>query len=317
MKALQRIDFYRNVPVDLTEPTIPGAIISLLCGTFMVFLLLSEFSNFIQYEETTEMVVQQEEGGTIRMNLNITFMRMPCFVFSLDVLDIMGRHEVGFGKTIIKTRISREGATIGPLDTAPITEAQAVTMKEEGCNVVGYVELNKVPGSFHISAHGAHAEVAKYLGSLNVNHFIHTFHLGEERLNPLEYQVPHLSRFEGSLHPLDSTRREEDVITTYEYFMNIIPTIYSNPDLIDLKAYQMTVHSHQFPTGHSQMSAVFFRYQLSPITVKFIKRKRTLSHFLTYVCAIVGGVFTVAGLLNSLLHSAMRIVRKNVLGKSS
>ncbi len=38
-----------------------------------------------------------------------------------------------------------------------------------------------------------------------------------------------------------------------------------------------------------------------PVTVKFSKRRKAFTHFLTYICAIIGGVFTVAGLLNGLL----------------
>jgi len=104
---------------------------------------------------------------------------------------------------------------------------------------------------------------------------------------------------------------------TYEYFLDIIPTVYSNALLVDTKAYQFTAHTHQFPTHQGNVPAVFFRYQLSPITVRFLKRKKSLAHFLTYVCAIVGGVFTVAGLLNSLLQSTVVAFQKNVLNKKS
>jgi hypothetical protein len=39
-------------------------------------------------------------------------------------------------------------------------------------------------------------------------------------------------------------------------------------------------------------------------------------HFLTGVCAIIGGVFTVAGLIDSLIyHSAKAIQKKMELGK--
>lgn len=104
---------------------------------------------------------------------------------------------------------------------------------------------------------------------------------------------------------------------TYEYWFDVIPSIYSNPQLVETKGYQMTAHAHHFATAHGHMPAVYFRYQLSPITVKFIKRRKQFTHFLTYVCAIIGGVFTVAGLLNSLLQQSIVAFQKNVLGKSS
>lgn len=182
MKALRRFDFYRKVPVDFTEPTTPGAIISLLCGVFMVFLLVSEVSSFMQLDTKTEMFVQQEEGGLLRINFNITFPRLPCFVFSLDVLDVMGRHEVGVSQNIVKTRI-RGSEVLGVL-SASLTDADAQEQRNEGCNVAGYVEVNKVPGNFHVSAHGMHHMVQHYLGGVtDVSHLIHYFYAGETLLD--------------------------------------------------------------------------------------------------------------------------------------
>jgi hypothetical protein len=43
-------------------------------------------------------------------------------------------------------------------------------------------------------------------------------------------------------------------------------------------------------------------YDLSPIMVKFTEKQRSFAHFLTSVCAIVGGVFTVAGIIDSLVY---------------
>eukprot|EP00997_Jenningsia_sp_PLL12_P005618 NODE_2165_length_973_cov_44.967532_g1778_i0.p1 GENE.NODE_2165_length_973_cov_44.967532_g1778_i0~~NODE_2165_length_973_cov_44.967532_g1778_i0.p1 ORF type:complete len:129 (-),score=17.56 NODE_2165_length_973_cov_44.967532_g1778_i0:32-418(-) len=122
----------------------------------------------------------------------------------------------------------------------------------------------------------------------------------------------------GSLRPLDGVGQDShSPHTTYEYFLDIIPSIYSNPELVQTKSYQMTAHMHHFEGPPNQMPAVYVRYQLSPITVMFKQRYKQFSHFLTYVCAIVGGVFTVAGLLNSILQSSVIAFQKNVLGKSS
>lgn len=50
------------------------------------------------------------------------------------------------------------------------------------------------------------------------------------------------------------------------------------------------------------MPGVFFNYELSPLRVRIEERRRSLGHFLTNCCAIIGGVFTVMGLLDSVLH---------------
>lgn len=46
-------------------------------------------------------------------------------------------------------------------------------------------------------------------------------------------------------------------------------------------------------------------YDLSPIMVQIQESKKSFLRFLTNLCAIVGGVFTVAGIFDALLHSTL------------
>uniref|UniRef100_A0A8C9BQJ8 Endoplasmic reticulum-Golgi intermediate compartment protein n=1 Tax=Phocoena sinus TaxID=42100 RepID=A0A8C9BQJ8_PHOSS len=55
----RRFDIYRKVPKDLTQPTYTGAIISICCCLFILFLFLSELTGFI----TTEMPTLGEESA--------------------------------------------------------------------------------------------------------------------------------------------------------------------------------------------------------------------------------------------------------------
>uniref|UniRef100_A0A8C9A0V2 Endoplasmic reticulum-Golgi intermediate compartment protein n=1 Tax=Prolemur simus TaxID=1328070 RepID=A0A8C9A0V2_PROSS len=49
----RRFDIYRKVPKDLTQPTYTGAIISVCCCLFILFLFLSELTGFITTEVPT------------------------------------------------------------------------------------------------------------------------------------------------------------------------------------------------------------------------------------------------------------------------
>lgn len=50
--------------------------------------------------------------------------------------------------------------------------------------------------------------------------------------------------------------------------------------------------------------------------VNVVEQHRSFLHFLTNVCAIVGGVFTVAGILDSTVYHGHRLIRKKKeLGK--
>ena len=45
------------------------------------------------------------------------------------------------------------------------------------------------------------------------------------------------------------------------------------------------------------------------------EQKRQWYHFLTTTCAIIGGVFTVCGILDGLSFSAYKVMKKVELGK--
>lgn len=65
-----------------------------------------------------------------------------------------------------------------------------------------------------------------------------------------------------------------------------------------------------------RIQGVFFFYDLSPIKVTFKEERRSFLAFLTSACAIVGGVFTVSGIVDSTIWAGQRAVRKKrELGK--
>jgi hypothetical protein len=54
--------------------------------------------------------------------------------------------------------------------------------------------------------------------------------------------------------------------------------------------------------------ALFFRYELSPIKVRYTVSYQKWSEFLTGICAIIGGMFTVASIIESLLRNSINFV---------
>jgi Endoplasmic reticulum vesicle transporter len=49
---------------------------------------------------------------------------------------------------------------------------------------------------------------------------------------------------------------------------------------------------------------------MSPVTVKFTQYEQSFLHFLVQLCAIIGGVFTIAGIADGLVHKGVRSIRK-------
>jgi len=120
------------------------------------------------------------------------------------------------------------------------------------------------------------------------------------------------------LSPLDNLKRlrPENVRDplSYEYYIKVVPTTYQTLESAEYFVHQFTANTNEFSS--QGMPAVFFRYDLSPVTVKFSQAQESFFHFIVQVCAIVGGIFTVAGLIDNLLHTSIsRILKKRGEGK--
>jgi len=58
------------------------------------------------------------------------------------------------------------------------------------------------------------------------------------------------------------------------------------------------------------------QYDFAPIVTKYTQEKETFINFIVQVCAIVGGVFTVAEIVDRLFHRSMQLImQKARLGK--
>lgn len=69
-------------------------------------------------------------------------------------------------------------------------------------------------------------------------------------------------------------------------------------------------------SGESGMPGIFFQYELSPLMVKYTEKDRSFGHFITNLCAIIGGVYTVAGLLDKILYNSFQLIQAKIeLGK--
>ncbi|XP_030888971.1 endoplasmic reticulum-Golgi intermediate compartment protein 1 [Leptonychotes weddellii] len=154
--ALCRFDIYRKVPKDLTQPTYTGAIISICCCLFILFLFLSELTGFITTEVVNELYVDdpdKDSGGKIDVSLNISLPNLHCELVGLDIQDEMGRHEVGHIDNSMKI----------PLNNGA------------GCRFEGQFSINKVPGNFHVSTHSATAQPQ----NPDMTHVIHKLSFGD------------------------------------------------------------------------------------------------------------------------------------------
>nr|XP_055180863.1 endoplasmic reticulum-Golgi intermediate compartment protein 1 isoform X2 [Nyctereutes procyonoides] len=246
-------DIYRKVPKDLTQPTYTGAIISICCCLFILFLFLSELTGFITTEVVNELYVDdpdKDSGGKIDVSLNISLPNLHCELVGLDIQDEMGRHEVGHIDNSMRIPVNN-GA---------------------GCRFEGHFSINKVPGNFHVSTHSATAQPQ----NPDMTHVIHKLSFGDT----LQVQNVH-----GAFNALGGADRlTSNPLASHDYILKIVPTVYEDKSGKQRYSYQYTVANKEYVayshTGRI-IPAIWFRYDLSPITVKYTERRQPLYRFIT------------------------------------
>eukprot|EP00201_Polytomella_parva_P020208 CAMPEP_0175043532 /NCGR_PEP_ID=MMETSP0052_2-20121109/3244_1 /TAXON_ID=51329 ORGANISM="Polytomella parva, Strain SAG 63-3" /NCGR_SAMPLE_ID=MMETSP0052_2 /ASSEMBLY_ACC=CAM_ASM_000194 /LENGTH=374 /DNA_ID=CAMNT_0016306611 /DNA_START=547 /DNA_END=1671 /DNA_ORIENTATION=+ len=189
----------------------------------------------------------------------------------------------------------------------------------EGCRMWGQLSVNKVAGNFHFAA-----------GRSFQQGMMHVHDMAPFGDSPLDFShvINHLSfgkTFPGAIHQLDgssqrSTQAQTKTLGMYQYFIKVVPTEFQPLDGALTKSNQFSV-TKNYKEGQGMgrsLPGVFFFYDLSPIKVRIAEKKESKLHFLTNVCAIVGGAFTVAGLVDAAIYQGGKIIRKKIeIGKFS
>ncbi|XP_048590649.1 endoplasmic reticulum-Golgi intermediate compartment protein 3 isoform X1 [Nematostella vectensis] len=128
--------------------------------------------------------------------------------------------------------------------------------KNEGCEVTGYLEVNKVAGNFHFAPgksfqqHHVHVAILKLKSGGNVitmnMHDLQPF--GSTQFN-LTHNIKHLSfghDYPGKTYPLDNTFVPAmEAGSMYQYFVKIVPTTYRKLSGEILHTHQFSVTKHK------------------------------------------------------------------------
>ncbi|KAI4333822.1 hypothetical protein L6164_018583 [Bauhinia variegata] len=187
-----------------------------------------------------------------------------------------------------------------------------------GCRIEGYVRVKKVPGNLIISAlSDAHSFDAS---QMNMSHVISNLSFGRKISPRVMSDVKRLIPYLGSSHDRLNGRsfindRDLGANVTIEHYLQIVKTeVITRKDYKLVEEYEYTAHSSLAQSLHIPVAK--FHLELSPMQVLITENQKSFSHFITNVCAIIGGVFTVAGILDSILHNTVRMMRKVELGKN-
>jgi len=151
----------------------------------------------------------------------------------------------------------------------------------------------------------------------NVSHEVHHLSFGDpgtKRLVELK-KLPIPSNFERSLNPLDgNVYINHNEHEAFHHYLKVVTTEFDNPytsknrrkSSNDLKAYQLLSSSQLSFYRSDIVPEAKFSYDPSPIAVYHsrVYQKRWYD-YITSLMAIIGGTFTVIGMIESTIHAAI------------
>ncbi|KAH9510826.1 Endoplasmic reticulum-Golgi intermediate compartment protein 3 [Dermatophagoides farinae] len=189
---------------------------------------------------------------------------------------------------------------------------------KEGCQLFGSIEVNKIAGNFHIA-----------LGQSFEKHHVHVhdINLGELISMNTSHRINHLS-FGQKVHTIENqldgvwfVSEQGHGLATFQYYIKIIPTIYQDLKNQQIETNQFAVTRFKKEYGSTldaitdaRLPGVFFIYEFGPMLIKYSEQHRSTLHFLTSLCAIIGGILT--GIIDSFIYHSHRALRAKIqLGK--
>ncbi|KAF4346090.1 hypothetical protein G4B88_030867 [Cannabis sativa] len=351
MRKVRNLDAYPKINEDFYKRTLSGGLITIASSIVMVLLFLSELRLYLHAATQSKLVVDTSRGETLRINFDVTFPAFPCFILSLDAMDISGeqhldiKHDARFRGNVIEIT-KQDGIGASKIDKPlqkhggrhnnsnehivdlvmvqkqhqimlmmkivvilvnksakhrkkgwalsnpdMIDQCKREDEEGEGCNVYGFLEVNKVAGNFHFAP-------GKSFQQSNIH--VHDL---------LSFQKDILGIFPGVVNPLDGVEWTHEFITPspngmYQYFIKVVPTVYTHVS-------GQVIQSNQFSVTEHIRTSEYGNIQFLP-GVTFAEEYISFSHFLTNVCAIVGGVFTVSGILDSFIYHGHKVIKKKM-----
>lgn len=216
-----------------------------------------------------------------------------------------------------------------------ITEQDLQPLVNEGCRIEANLSINRVRGNLHITGH-AHSDLVDIWMKLNkkmdLSHVIHNFVFGNikqisniddneafmplnsftsvtqpsyvkslnDKINKHEYVGEQHS---GHSHSIDKMK------ISYEYYLKIVSTVHKQFSGNIDKGYQFTVSSNIVENIY-QTPTIYFRYDISAMTVEIIESREDFSHFIVQICAIIGGVYVIFSLFHVCIDTVVNINKK-------
>ncbi|KAJ9114412.1 hypothetical protein QFC20_001555 [Naganishia adeliensis] len=398
MGAFQGLDAFGKTMEDVKIRTKTGALLTFISLAIIAVSTILEFIDYRRVHLEPSIIVDRSRGEKLVVDMDIFFPRVPCYLLSLDIMDISGERQMDLQHDITKTRINKDGQVVAVIKNGQLEgEAQRAVastdpsqcgscyggvppasgccntceevrqsyirkgwsfsnpdgiaqcvdegwtakieeQNSEGCQISGHIKVNKVIGNFHFSPGRAYQSnqasfqnLVPYLKDNNhhdFGHVINKFQFEGEAQGMTGKAADDLTKSMkkrlGIVNPLDGA-----VVHPEEYFLKVVSTTYNllSGETVNSHQYSVTQferdltqgnapgkegHGHFTSHGIAATPGMYINYEISPMKVILTETRQSFAHFLTSTCAIVGGVLTVAGLIDSFIFSS----RKKLTGSN-
>lgn len=185
--------------------------------------------------------------------------------------------------------------------------AKRVWSSEEhpGCQIWGTLHLNRAPGHFYIQAKSlAHSIDPR---AANLSHVVHHLSFQSFEYNKKGQRSKRKnwhSAFDKATAPLDASLYAVD--EPHESWHHYLKLVSTNSEFYHVTpTHQLALYRADHPT---ELKVIL---DISPIAVHHRLERRPLYDYITAVFAIVGGVFTVFGMIEWWIASTVRRLRRS------
>ncbi|KAF3632652.1 putative WD repeat-containing protein 26-like isoform X1 [Capsicum annuum] len=259
------------------------SLVSIVGMVIMSTLFLHELSYYLNTITVHQMAVDLRRGENLPIHINMTFPSLPCDVLSVDAIDMSGKHEVDLDTNIWKLRLNSEGHITGTEYLSDLVEKEHKYDDHKGNhddsdNKVHLQGFDRDAENMikRVKQALANGEGCRVYGVLDVQRVAGNFHISVHGLNIFVAQM-------------------------------IVPTEYRYLSKEVLPTNQFSVSEYFSPINEFDRTwpAVYFLYDLSPITVTIREERRNFLHFITRLCAVLGGTFALTAGLDA-LHFVVR-----------